>query len=151
MARNWLQIEVLLTGGRGTPLEPPPGRILVAGGSHTFADLARGIDLAFARWDLGHLHAFELPGGRLIGPLDANGDDDGWLDEETLLVADGIGPGDELTYVFDFGDEWRHECRVAADLLDPREELGEVPVRPAPIWGWGTIPDQHGRTRPDDE
>ena len=28
---------------------------------------------------------------------------------------------------------------------DPVEEYGIVPNVPAPIWGWGSIPDQYGR------
>ena len=46
---------------------PPPGRIFIVRPSHTFAQLAEAIDAAFARWDLSHLHEFELPGGRRVG------------------------------------------------------------------------------------
>lgn len=67
MARTWLAIEVELLGGGGIDCEPLPGRVMIAGPSHTFAQLATAIDAAFARWDLSHLHEFELPDGRLVG------------------------------------------------------------------------------------
>ncbi len=28
---------------------------------------------------------------------------------------------------------------------DPLEDYGTVPIGPAAIWGWGSIPDQYGR------
>lgn len=64
MARTWLQVQVELLGGRGIKCRPPPGRIFIVGPSHSFAQLAEAIDAAFARWDLSHVHGFELPGGR---------------------------------------------------------------------------------------
>ena len=63
MARMWLRIRVNLLGGRGVDLNPAPGRVFIAGPSHAFGDLAGALDLGFARWDLAHLHGFELTGG----------------------------------------------------------------------------------------
>ena len=56
-----------LLGGRGEACEPSPGRIFLVGPSHSFEQFAEAIDAAFARWDLSHLHNFELADGRLIG------------------------------------------------------------------------------------
>lgn len=53
--------------------------------------------------------------------------------------------GEQLVYVFDFGDDWAHLCTVGNSPLDPFETLGSVPDRPLPYLGWGAIPDQHGR------
>lgn len=145
-----MQIEVLLHRGRGVQLNPPPGRILLVGGTHTFADLARAIDVAFGRWDLHHLHVFELADGRLVGQVDPDDPDEGWIDAAMLTISETLVPNDTLTYLFDLSDEWQHTLRVAAELVDPRIEHGEVPVRPTPIWGWGTLPDQFGRTHPND-
>jgi len=50
---------------------------------------------------------------------------------------------------FDFGDEWIHECMVEESRVDPVEVYGEPPLEPVPIFGWGTIPDQYGRTTDD--
>jgi Plasmid pRiA4b ORF-3-like protein len=145
MARTWLQIHVELEGGGGIDLRPRPGRLMIVGPGHSFAQLAAAIDAAFARWDLSHLHEFELPDGRLIGYPDPDFEEPGWLDHERLKVARELKPGDEFSYVFDLGDNWRHSCRVLAQKVDPLEEYGAAAERPVPIWGWGWIPDQYGR------
>ncbi|OJU86045.1 MAG: hypothetical protein BGO11_04195, partial [Solirubrobacterales bacterium 70-9] len=128
----------------GVDLKPAPGRIFIVGPSHTFGDLAGAIDLAFARWDLAHLHGFELADGRRIGILDPDYPAE-WLDETTLKVAEEVKSGDVFDYTFDFGDDWRHHLAVEPGKADPMEEYGAVPSAPVPIWGWGTIPDQYFR------
>ena len=49
------------------------------------------------------------------------------------------------------GDGWEHTCTVLRGDVDPIEELGRTPRETVPIFGWGTLPDQYGRTRPDSE
>jgi Plasmid pRiA4b ORF-3-like protein len=130
-------------------LEPSPGRIFIVGPSHTFCGLAEAINAAFARWDLSHLHEFGLAGGRRIGFVDPDLFEDGEIveDHAAVKVLDTVGPGEEFSFVFDFGDRWEHRCRVLAEKTDPREEWGSGPLprRPVAIWGWGSIPDQYGR------
>jgi hypothetical protein len=70
VARTWLQIRVDLLGGLGGELKPAPGRVMIVGPGHTFSALADAINQAFARWDLSHLHEFELSDGRRIGFVD---------------------------------------------------------------------------------
>lgn len=125
---------------------------MVVGPAHSFEQLAEALDAAFARWDLSHLHAFELTDGRLVGypnpdPIESGPE---WLDHSELKVARELKPGDQFTYVFDLGDNWRHRCAVLDEKVDPLEELGIVPDRPLPSWGWGWIPDQYGRERLDE-
>ncbi len=154
MARTWLRIRVDLLGGGGIDCNPSPGRVFLVGPSHTFEQFAEAIDAAFARWDLSHLHNFELKDGRLIGyPDDSFGPELVWLDHAKLKVAKEVKPGEEFEYVFDLGDNWRHRCTVEPEKGDPVEEYGIVPNVPAPIWGWGSIPDQYGRRAfdPDEE
>ena len=135
-----------LLGGGGVTCDPPPGRVFIVGPSHSFADFAEAIDAAFARWDLSHLHEFELADERLIGfPDDSFEPDVVWLDHAQLKVAREVKPGDEFSYVFDLGDNWRHRCVVEPEKADPAEEYGEISARPVAIWGWGWIPDQYGR------
>lgn len=76
----------------------------------------------------------------------------GWRDHEALLLGTELSPGDEFTYVFDFGDDWRHYCRVFEEKVDPREFFGggPLPRHPVRVFGWGSIPDQYGRTTRDD-
>jgi len=146
MARTWLRIRVDLLGGGGIDCDPSPGRIFLVGPSHTFEQFAEAINAAFARWDLSPLHNVELKDGRLIGyPDDSFSPELEWLDHAKLKVANELKPGDEFEYVFDLGDNWRHRCTVEADKGDPVEEYGIVANMPAPIWGWGSIPEQYGR------
>jgi len=146
VARTWLRIRVDLMDGRGRELDPPPGRVMIVGPSHTFEQFAGAINVAFARWDLSHLHEFELADGRRIGfPDDEFGPELEWLDHAKLKVAREVGPGDEFSFVFDMGDHWRHRCLVEQEKADPLEEYGPLPAQPVAIWGWGSIPDQYGR------
>jgi hypothetical protein len=39
--------------------------------------------------------------------------------------------------VFDFGDDWRHRCRVLDEEPDPVAEYGTTPKGPVAIRGWG--------------
>jgi hypothetical protein len=143
---------VELLGGGGIECDPPPGRIFLVGPSHTFEQFAKAIDAAFARWDLSHLHSFELGDGSLIGyPDDSFEPDVVWLDHAELKVARAVKPGDEFEYVFDLGDNWRHRCVVEATKADPINEYGTIPDRPVAVWGWGAIPDQYGRVSFDNE
>ncbi|MGI8632007.1 MAG: IS1096 element passenger TnpR family protein [Solirubrobacterales bacterium] len=148
MARTWLEIRVDLLGGRGEKLDPRPGRIFICGPSHSFGQLGDAINQAFGRWDLSHLHDFELADGRRIG---FPGDDDfggelRWEDQSQLKPAKQLALGEQFTFTFDFGDNWHHHCRVAEEKMDPREEWGPGPLphQPIPTWGWGSIPDQYG-------
>jgi hypothetical protein len=143
----WLQIQVELEGGAGIECDPPPGRILLVGPGHTFLQLAEAIDDAFARWDVAHLHAFELGDGRLVGLPDEDPlREPRWLDDRAVEVVEAVEPGEHFTYTFDLAEHWRHCCRVLEGTSDPLAEYGVRPRRPAIVWGWGWIPDQYGRT-----
>lgn len=123
---------------------------LLVSDTHTFADLAAAIDRAFARWDISHLHEFRFADGRRIGMIDPD-DHAADLDEQKITVQQaGLGRGDKFEYVFDFGDSWEHHCAVLRCKVDPMKESGVASSEIVPVFGWGTIPDQYGRTTPDD-
>lgn len=139
----WMTVRVTLVSGRGADFDSPPGRVFLVGPSHTFGELADAINLHFARWDLSHLHDFRLADGREIGFPDPDSPDT--IDQERIIVASTLDKGDEFEFVFDFGDDWTHQCRVDEVGIDPTEIFGAEPGSPVPIWGWGSIPDQYGR------
>ena len=152
VARTWLKIKAELLGGGGITCDPPPGRVFIVGPGHTFEQLAHAINAAFARWDLSHLHEFDLTDGRVIGyPNDDYAPDLVWLDHAKLKVTREVKPGDEFEYVFDMGDNWLHRCVADRAKVDPVSEYGIVPPGPGPVavWGWGWIPDQYGRRSAD--
>lgn len=110
--------------------------------------LADAINLAFARWELSHLHVFTLADGSRIGWVDPWGDLD--HEDDTSVKLTRLDPGEAFAFTFDLGDSWDHICRVAEHKVDPQEVAGITPDRPIPIRGWGWIPDQHGRRFADD-
>jgi hypothetical protein len=149
VARTWLQIKVELASGLGAEFEPRPGRVFAVSPSLTFARFADAINRAFGRWDFSHLHAFELADGRRIGFTDVDVSEEGWIDHATAQVGFSLKPGEEFEFVFDFGDDWRHRCKVLPEKLDAREVFGEIPREPVILWGWGWLPDQYGREADD--
>ena len=101
MARRWQIISVELLSGRGKIFVPPPGRDLILPPSTPFEQLGVAIDLALARWDLGHLRDFTLADGtRIIDDatdLEAPGaQTDTVVDMSALGFADEIARPDEL-------------------------------------------------------
>ena len=127
---------------RGEELVDPPGRDLLMSRTHTFADLAKAIDRAFARWDLSHLHEFRLPDGRRV-VMAAEADDPEEIDPARdlderahSLSSLGLHAGDRFVYVFDFGDNWEHGCTVLRTDIDPVEECGTVPSEIVSVFGW---------------
>jgi hypothetical protein len=160
MARRWFSIRVELLGGRGEQLWPYPGRVFAVGPAHTFADLARAIDMAFARWDLSHLSVFTLADGRVVTDVETGADlatsafgvmPSAALDIEVAKVMRTVKEGAQFRYVFDLGDDWAHCCTVDAGHIDPADVLGVIPPAPMAYWGWGTIPDQYDRAWAEDD
>jgi Plasmid pRiA4b ORF-3-like protein len=152
MARTWLSVRVELVGGRGLDLWPRPGRIFAAARSHTFAQLAHVIDVAFARWDLAHMHMFTLADGtEVTTQAHWDGDaPDGSIDSPTTKLG-RLSPGDQFAYVFDFGDDWTHLCTIDEQKIDPLDTAGFRPTTPTAYWGWGTLPDQYDRAWDGDD
>ncbi|GAB3836177.1 hypothetical protein ACFPIJ_22195 [Dactylosporangium cerinum] len=106
MARTWLSIRVELVGGRGVDFWPRPGRIFAAARSHSFGQLAGAIDLAFARWDLAHMHMFTLATGAEITALDQwDGEAPGGSLDSDATKLSRLTPGEQFAYLFDFGDD----------------------------------------------
>lgn len=143
--KDWYIIRVELTSGRAEEFVPPPGRDFLLSPQHTFRQLAEAINAAFARWDLGHLYVFRLADGAMIG---TPSEDLAYRDAGRVKI--GRRAEDEVfEYEFDFGDSWEHRCTVQKTGVDPEDVYGVPPKGPVAIWGWGSIPDQYGRTKPE--
>lgn len=98
-------------------------RIEVA--TNTRLDDLHDIIQAVFGWDDSHLHAFELGRAMEWLPPEAepcdDGDDGGPTDSITLGEVLALRSGQtrtnkKLTYVYDFGDDWRHAIKVEATL-----------------------------------
>ena len=152
---GWWSVRVeLLGGGHAGDLWPRPGRIFAVSPAHTFHVFAEAIDDAFARWDRSHLHQFQLPKlGKTVTEFRYTDgiDRSRELDADAMTLGEALELGEEFGYTFDLGDNWRHQCALGPDEIDPENELGMVPDRPLPYWGWGVIPDPYGRLFDSDD
>jgi hypothetical protein len=54
---------------------------------------------------------------------------------QTRITLRRLTLGEQFAYLFDLGDDWAHRCTVAAQRIDPLDELGIVPVDPLPYFG----------------
>lgn len=140
---TWMVVRIELVSGIGRDFDPPPGRDFLVSSQHTFRAFADAINSAFGRWELSHLHAFRI-GDRTIG---TQVEDLDFEDDQHTKLGEHA-EGSDFMYEFDFGDSWEHRCNVIDADVDPEELYGDHPHQPVPIFGWGAIPDQHGRQTP---
>jgi hypothetical protein len=85
--------------------------------------------------------SFELADGRLIGfPDDSFAPDVVWLDHARLKVGSTVKPGEQFTYRFDLGDNWRNRCVVEPEKADPADGGGSGPRRAGRALGVGVDP-----------
>lgn len=77
-------------------------------------DVLHGVIQAAMAWQDSHLHEFEIGAHRYTLP-DPNGygspEEEG-LDERQFQLNKLVKKGDTFTYVYDFGDNWRHRITV---------------------------------------
>ncbi|RKN59207.1 hypothetical protein D7193_08730 [Micromonospora costi] len=144
-----MSITVELVTGRGRDWWPRPGRVFAAHRSHTFAQLAEAIDLAFGRWDLAHLRMFVLPDGSQAS-WSAWRDGPAFPDtrDGRTTRLDVVPVGGAVAYVFDLGADWTHLCRIRR--ATPDTPAAPPSERPCPYRGWGVLPDQYGRQHAED-
>jgi hypothetical protein len=107
------QLKVGLTGAK-----PPIWRRLEVPADVSLARLHVIIQVAFG-WDGSHLHVFETPHGD-FGIADP---ELGHRPADDVSLAQVL-PGEraKITYLYDFGDDWRHEI-VVEKVLDPDESV----------------------------
>ena len=100
-----LQLKVTLTGSK-----PPIWRRLTTPESITLERLHELIQIAFG-WTDSHLHLFEIDGEE-YGP---GGE---WVEarSENIRLNRLVAVGDRFSYVYDFGDDWRHTIQFEKRL-----------------------------------
>ncbi len=100
-------------------IEPPVWRQLEVSGDITLSKLHSVIQLAMGWLDY-HLHEFRM-GDVTYGEPDPEFDDDREVkdDRRARLSRSVSGVGEEIIYLYDFGDGWTH--RVVVEDIRPRE------------------------------
>jgi hypothetical protein len=107
--------------------------------SATLDQFGLAVDIAFGRWDTTRDRSFTR---RTMG-RETQRRRDRHLSPE-LVLAETIRVGERFIYVFDSDRGWTHDCFVE-DALDASDTTDLAPI-PVPLVGWGTLPDQDGRT-----
>jgi len=102
--RSIHRLKITLKGAK-----PPIWRRIEVPSSMTLRELHRAIQVAF-EWSGHHLHAFS------VGEREFDEVEEAKVEIGHLL----FGPGDDLQYVYDFGDDWLHdivteELRIGQD------------------------------------
>lgn len=119
-----IRVELLGNGYFAFYARSRPRRDILIDQTDTYANLSAAIEAAFERDDDEHLYEFS-DDTRHIVPLQAPGAEwpAGLLDSEQKSLRD-LSIGDTFAYRFDFGDEWKHQCKVLASSIDPAK-LGQ--------------------------
>jgi hypothetical protein len=126
--------EAKLVGHRGVR------RTIAAASNQTLEDLHVALREAFEWWD-DHLYSFWLDGefwgdreSEYTAPVDA---EPGTKTSDATLASLDLEVGQEIAYVFDFGDEWRVRLKLAERRPAEKEQL------PAVVERVGAAPPQY--------
>ena len=117
------QLKITIQG-----IRPPVWRRVRAPGWITLRQLHGVIQIVFG-WTESHLHQFEI-GATLYGEPDAFAEL-GNLDENRISLLEAVGERTKrFLYVYDFGDDWRHEV-----VIEKVEPAGPAEHRPVCVAG----------------
>ena len=92
-------------------VEPAVWRRIQIPAAATLAELHEVLQPAMG-WTNSHLHEFRTETDRIGVPDPEWDDEDEVRDEATVLVGEVATLGTRLRYVYDFGDNWRHDLTV---------------------------------------
>jgi pRiA4b ORF-3-like protein len=126
---------------------PSISRRFAVAGDQTLEVVHTLLRLAFG-WDDDHLYAFWLDGDFWGNPASKYAptlEPEGKNASDARLEQLGLEPGQKIAYVFDIGDEWRVDLRVAE--IEP---AGGDPY-PQLLTGRGDAPSQYGHFGEEDE
>jgi hypothetical protein len=109
--RGIVSLKVTLAG-----IKPPIWRRLMVPGTMTLGDLHDAIQ-AVMGWEDGHLHDFDVDGGRYGDPSTVD-----YVDDENSLTLNDLTKSGiaRFTYTYDFGDDWEHMVAIekTSSVLD---------------------------------
>jgi hypothetical protein len=71
-------------------------------------------------WTDAHLHQFDIGGVTYATPHPDDDFDEPRVDERKVLLKRVLSPDLRFTYLYDFGDSWRH--RIVVDQVKPMKE-----------------------------
>ncbi len=108
-AKRCLQLRIRLLEVR-----PPIWRRVLVPATITLDRLYAVVREAMG-WSDMHLHEFQLGRGRW-GDVDLEDDGGRLLDEFDVRLRSIVQPGDRLQYVYDLGDNWRHEIVLEGEV-----------------------------------
>lgn len=136
------QIKVQIVG-----IEPEIWRRVIVSATLTLRELHAVLQGAMG-WQDHHLHMFEIDGKRFEVPEnDRLGPEDGYADERKQTLRTVLSKGMQFSYVYDFGDDWRHLVTVedtavpASMRLLPRCIAGERACPPEDCGGVYRYPE----------
>lgn len=138
--------------------KPPIWRRLLIPQTATFGDLHRCIQALFD-WDGSHLHAFNrrTDFDYISISVPMMGMEDAMHQEEVQLQRFFNEPGDNMSYVYDFGDNWEHSIKLEkilnreANTVYPRCIKGRCSTPPEDMGGyWGFMQMLEAAQNPKD-
>jgi Plasmid pRiA4b ORF-3-like protein len=123
------QLKITLRGVSG----PPVWRRVLVRADVTLRSLHGVIQQAMG-WDDGHMHVFST-GGQEYGSPDP---ELGHVSDSKVRLSQVLtGPGDQLRYTYDFGDDWEHDI-----LLEETRTAGPGEAYPSCVTGKGACPPE---------
>jgi hypothetical protein len=127
-----IQLHIELEG-----IEPKIWRRVVVPSIITLDRLHDVIQIVMG-WSDTHQHEFLIASQRFTDMLESDGN--GKCEEESLFRLGSLLDKKvmELTYLYDFGDEWTHRVKVEKTGLEDDEEWGNLYC----IEGWGNCPPE---------
>ena len=137
------ELKIVLEGS-----SPPIWRRLHVPALATFEELHYAIQVAMG-WDDQHLHQFQV-GSKCIGVPESSRFGSTTDETRTRLYRVMTREGDSLTYVYDFGDGWRHAVTLEW-IHRPQSEVIQIvcldgaracpPEDSGGIWGYQDLLD----------
>jgi len=125
------ELKITLTG-----IDPPIWRLIQVPSTLLLCCLHDALQ-AVMGWTDSHLHQFEKDGRYWGDPESDEYGDLKLVDESKVTVAKLLKvEGDALVYVYDFGDNWRHE--IVLQKIVP----SEVPTKPVCVAGGRRCPPE---------